>query len=205
MAQPQDLATGQWCAATGHPGGYEPDRTPVFRLGRILAHGDNKLIRTDCQLIGGDSGGPLVDMYGDVIGIHSRIGSNLANNQHVPISAYLDHWNQLVSSDTLGIDPPEPIQISVRTPWMGVKAANGASSATVSSVTKDSPAEKAGIRVGDVITHFDGTKIETFKELRNLVQSRKPGDRAGVRVRRGDETIQMRVRIGHWSTIALTR
>lgn len=184
MAEPQ-VSNGQWCAATGHPGGFEPDRSPVFRLGRVLDHGKNKLIRTDCQLIGGDSGGPLVDMYGEVIGIHSRIGSNLANNQHVPIAAYLDHWKQLVSGETLGLGT-----------WMGVSAANGKTSATVSSIHKNSPAKRAGIRVGDVITHFDGQSVGTFKELKELVQLRKPGERVSIRVRRDGHVHTMRVKLG---------
>lgn len=185
MGEPQDLSTGQWCAATGHPGGYEPGRSPVFRLGRILAHGSDKLIRTDCQLIGGDSGGPLVDMYGEVIGVHSRIGSNLANNQHVPISAYLDHWDQLVSGETLGLGKP----------WMGVRPF-GSNSTRVSEIVADSPAEKAGLREGDLITHFDGQEITTFAELVDLVRLQKPGDRVGLRIRRDGKTIQKRVTLG---------
>ena len=185
MADSGEVSNGQWCAATGHPGGFEADRSPVFRVGRILEHGKDKLIRTDCQLIGGDSGGPLVNMYGEVIGIHSRIGSNLANNQHVPIGAYLDHWNQLVSGETLGLGS-----------WMGVVGTVGKNSATVSSVHEDSPAEKAGIRVGDVITHFDGKSVETFKELKGLVQLRQPGERVSIRVRRDDEVIKIRVKLG---------
>lgn len=196
MAEPKTLSTGEWCAATGHPGGYDRDRSPVFRLGRILAHGDNTLIRTDCQLIGGDSGGPLVDMYGAVIGIHSRIGSNLANNQHVPISAYLDHWDRLVSGDTLGLEGDDARLPRIGAPWMGVKALDGETSTKVSSVTRDSPADRAGVRVGDVVTHFDGRPIDSFVELSKFVRLHKPGDRIGLRVRRNGESIRLRVTLG---------
>ncbi|MBX3438378.1 MAG: trypsin-like peptidase domain-containing protein, partial [Planctomycetaceae bacterium] len=59
---------GDWCLVTGHPGGYQPDRPPVLRMGRVIAI-DNRLIQTDCELVGGDSGGPVFDMQGKVIAI----------------------------------------------------------------------------------------------------------------------------------------
>ena len=186
MAEPLNISTNEWCAATGHPGGYEEGRSPVFRVGRILDQGGKKLIRTDCQLIGGDSGGPLVNMYGEVIGIHSRIGSSLANNQHVPVSAYLDHWNQLVSGETLGLGSP----------WMGVKALNGSTSTKVSSVTTGSPADRAGIQEGDIITHFDGHRIHSFRELSNLVKLRTIGDKVRILVERDKQQIRLRVTLG---------
>jgi S1-C subfamily serine protease len=104
----------------------------------------------------------------------------------VPISAYLDHWQQLASGETLGLGAP----------WMGVRAADGENSATVSSIHAGSPAEQAGVHVGDIITHFDGQSVQTFKELKELVQLHKPGDQIGIRIRRGEETILMRVKLG---------
>ena len=52
------LVPGQWCLATGHPGGFEPGRGPILRVGRVLSIKDDASITTDCTLIGGDSGGP---------------------------------------------------------------------------------------------------------------------------------------------------
>lgn len=186
MAHSSQLSVGQWCAGTGHPGGYEPGRSPVFRLGRILARGEGKLIRTDCQLIGGDSGGPLVDLRGEVVGIHSRIGSSLANNQHVPISAYLDHWDQLVSGEELGLGQP----------WIGVVSEIGLKSATITRVHEGSPADKAGIEIGDTITSFDGKKVGAMSELIELVLTKKPGDEVRVTVIRGGKKIKIGVTIG---------
>ncbi len=183
MADSSELAIGQWCAGTGHPGGWEANRTPVFRLGRVLARGDDMLIKTDCQLIGGDSGGPLVDMFGKVIGVHSRIGSNLANNQHVPISAYLDHWDQLVSGEEMGLGQP----------WMGVKGRN---SAEITRVTVGSPAAQAGIEVGDVVISFDEKEVASMAELRELVQTKRPGDRVHVTIQRGDTKLGVDVILG---------
>ena len=186
MGDSSQLSLGQWCAGTGHPGGFEPGRTPVFRLGRVLDRGKDKLIRTDLQLIGGDSGGPLVDLRGQVIGVHSRIGSSLANNQHVPISAYLEHWDQLVSGEELGLGQP----------WIGVVSENGWKSAAVTKIKEGSPAAKAGIEIGDVITSFDGKKVGSMSELRQLVLTKKPGDEVRVTVTRGNKTLEMGVIVG---------
>ena len=179
MGDSSQLSVGQWCAGAGHPGGYEPGRSPVFRLGRILARGEGKLIRTDCQLIGGDSGGPLVDLRGEVIGIHSRIGSSLANNQHVPISTYLDHWDQLVGS-----------------PWIGVISKNGLKSARVTDIYEGSPADKAGIEIGDTITSFDGKKVGSMSKLKELVLTKKPSDEVRMTVMRGDKELEISVIVG---------
>ena len=79
----KDLKAGQWCIATGHPGGFKKGRPPVVRVGRIGFNSEN-LVQSDCTLVGGDSGGPLFDMNGKVIGIHSRIGDPISANIHVP-------------------------------------------------------------------------------------------------------------------------
>ena len=92
------VRAGQWCLATGHPGGYDPDRAPVLRMGRIIKVRKEAII-TDCTLVGGDSGGPLFDINGRVIAVHSRIGKNLAVNVHVPVERYRKYWDRLAKGD----------------------------------------------------------------------------------------------------------
>jgi serine protease Do len=94
-----ELKPGTWCLATGHPLGYQNDRPPVVRLGRVLRSTDI-VIQTDCPLIAGDSGGPLFDLEGKVLGINSRIGGNTKMNFHVPVDVYQDHWDRLVAGET---------------------------------------------------------------------------------------------------------
>lgn len=178
-----NVSVGQWCVATGHPGGYDPKREPVFRVGRILSRG--KLLRTDCQLIGGDSGGPLVNMYGRVIGVHSRIGNNLANNQHVPVSAYREHWNELVAGERMGVRP-----------FLGVVAQKEEDRAYIGRIHPGSPADAAGIQTGDVVTEFDGRKVRRFAELVDLVRAREPGDQVELELQRGDEQVTIMVTLG---------
>ena len=93
------LKDGQWCLATGHPGGYQADRKPVLRLGRVLLS-DNNTITTDCTLVGGDSGGPALDSQGRVIGVASRGGES--NGQCIQ-SMYerVDSYKDFITTNTI--------------------------------------------------------------------------------------------------------
>jgi len=99
---------GDWCLATGHPGGIFTDRKPPLRLGRVLVVGDSTDplagIQTDATVYPGDSGGPLFNLDGEVVGIHSNIGYDVVENQHVPVEVYRRHWDDFKASKETG-DP----------------------------------------------------------------------------------------------------
>lgn len=78
---------GDWVFALGHGGGLDRKRGPMVRLGRVVSL-KNGVIQTDCKLIRGDSGGPLFNLNGELIGIHSRVGSGLEDNLHVPMKEF---------------------------------------------------------------------------------------------------------------------
>mgnify|MGYP000458953184 CR=1 FL=1 len=78
---------GDWVFALGHGGGLDRKRGPMVRLGRVVSL-KNGVIQTDCKLIRGDSGGPLFNLDGKLIGIHSRVGSGLEDNLHVPMKDF---------------------------------------------------------------------------------------------------------------------
>jgi S1-C subfamily serine protease len=100
LGDTSDLIKNQWCIAMGHPGGFDPERQPPLRLGRILVNGD--FVLSDCTVVGGDSGGPLFDTQGRLIGIHSSIGFTLAENRHVPISVFTTSWEKLQDGERFG-------------------------------------------------------------------------------------------------------
>ncbi len=184
------LKPGHWCLAMGHPGGFYKDRSPPVRLGRVL-HKTRDAIVTDCTLVGGDSGGPLLDMSGKVIGIHSRIGDELKENLHVPVNTYRQTWDRLVSGEAWGGRRPGG-------PIIGVLGDSRTDAAKISRVLPNSPAEQAGIKVDDVITKFDGTKVETFDALAAAVDEKEPGDQVKVELRRGDETLTVDLVVGRF-------
>ena len=190
MGKVDNLNFGQWCLAMGHPGGYQSDRKPVLRLGRVLFN-NNEVITTDCTLVGGDSGGPLFDMQGKVIGINSRIASELRANMHVPVSTYSDTaiWDRLVKAEEWGHYPGQK-------PSLGVVGEDGTNEAKIKTVHADSPAEDGGLKAGDVVLKFDETTITNFDSLAAEVQKCQPGAKVNIVVKRGEETKTLEVKIG---------
>jgi S1-C subfamily serine protease len=116
MGASEALKEGQWCLATGHPGGYQEDRGVVLRVGRVilLPNNESKAITSDCTLVGGDSGGPLFDMEGRVIGINSRIAGQLVANMHVPVSTFKETWERLNKGEAWGHYPGQEPVLGVR-------------------------------------------------------------------------------------------
>lgn len=185
MGTSKDLKVGQWCVSTGHPGGFRPGRTPVVRVGRISMSNDS-VITTDCTLVGGDSGGPLFDMSGKLIGIHSRIGFPITMNMHVPVETYKETWDQLVSAEKIGESSP----------WLGVRADTDAKECRLGEITKDSPAEKGGLKVGDIVMKFAGKEVKSYQDMTRWLYVRKPGDEVAVVVKRGDEVMELKITLG---------
>ena len=185
LGSSKDLAPGQWCVATGHPGGYRSGRPPVVRVGRIGSAAAD-LIQTDCTLVGGDSGGPLFDMKGRLVGIHSRIGYSLATNMHVPVDAFRDSWDLLAAGERVGENPA----------WLGVRADDQAKDCKVGEITPKSPAEVAGLMAGDIITRFAGKEVKGFQDVLKLLTRTKPGDEVAVEVRRGEAAKSFKVTLG---------
>lgn len=185
MDDSRRIGRGQWCLATGHPGGFRPGRQPVLRIGRILNSSDSEVL-TDCTLVGGDSGGPLLDLQGRVIGIHSRIGAPLTANLHVPVSVFRNTWDALVNSEMHG-------------PYLGVRHDQNAELARVEFVPEGSPAAKGGLKSGDIVVSFDDNQVKDFHQLREYVLIKRPGDKVTLGVIRDGENLQLQIALGDWS------
>lgn len=188
LGNSEDLRPGMWCIAMGHPGGYAKDRSVVMRVGRILAVRPGALV-TDCALIGGDSGGPLFDLEGKLIGVHSRIGNDVADNLHVPVDHYDTSWNRLVAAETWGFLP------GFR-PVIGVRGKNDSDSSEILGIVPESSADRAGIQAGDIIQSFGGARISDFKSLIKAVGETMPGEQVIVKIRRGDATLRVVLEVG---------
>ena len=183
LGSDEGVKKGDWCVSLGHPGGYHRGRNPVVRLGRVVIKKET-MLQSDCTLVGGDSGGPLFDLDGRVIGIHSRIGPSNTWNFHVPIGAFHKDWDRFVSEDNFG-QPPKP-----GGPILGVGGADDPKGARITGVAPGLPAEAAGLKVGDVISKFEGKAVKGFGGLFELVQQKKPGDKVAVEIIRDGKTLK---------------
>ena len=186
-----NLQTGQWVVATGHPGGWMPDRPAVVRIGRLLRILPSTLV-TDCSLIGGDSGGPLFDLEGKLIGIHSRIGIEVEENMHVPVDVFDESWAMLVQNKEWGSLPGFKPAIGVT----GTSRQENETSCKIASVEPKGPADKAGIRAGDTIVKFDGQPIKKFDDLIAAVNSVTPGEQVTVELQREGKLMSLRLIVG---------
>ena len=187
MGSSVDVELGQWVMAVGHPGGFQADRNPVVRLGRIV-HTYKDVLTSDCTLIGGDSGGPLFGMDGRVVGIHSRIGPELSHNVHAPVDSYKEGWERMANEEQWGQMPGAPL--------VGVTGGQNPDKAEIESIVPGSPAAKAGIRKGDIIIEFAGKDISTFDSLVNVVGIHRPGEEVMVKILRDDKEIDIKLTIG---------
>jgi serine protease Do len=145
------------------------------------------VLKTDCTLVGGDSGGPLFDMSGNVIGIHSRIGGNIEDNMHVPVDTYSEEWDKFEKSEVIGRSRSSGRSSGRLGFSTGIKL-------DVLSVSKGGAAEKAGLKVGDVIIKFKDTKIKSRTELRAATRMVRKGQEIEFTVKRGDKEIKIKIK-----------
>ena len=192
MADSSTLKKGNWCLSLGHPGGYHEGRSPVVRLGRILDRNRFQL-KSDCTLVGGDSGGPLFDMEGKVIGIHSRIGGGITDNIHVPVNTYRETYARLSKNDEWG---GRIIGSPMSEAWMGFQVDKTSKACKIDKVEKDSPAEKFGLKKGDVITRFDNQQVDSFDDLLYWLLNKKPEEEVAVEVNRDGEKLSLKIKLG---------
>lgn len=191
MGNSVNLKPGEWCVTVGHPGGFKPGRAPVVRVGRILMNSDN-LIRTDTPLVGGDSGGPLFDMRGRVIGIHSWITDQISGNMHVPVNIYRNEWDRLAKGEAWGRGmggrerPTSP-------GYLGVAFDRTSEDLVLTEVYRGLPAEKAGLKAGDVIRSIDEQKLTKRNDLMLYLLGKKPGEVVDIEVDRDGTVIQFKV------------
>ncbi len=199
LGQSDHLREGQWVVAAGHPGGWKPGRGGVIRVGRVLKISVGPIHRgsrqrsahtlfTDCALIGGDSGGPLFTLEGKLVGIHSRIGTDVEDNMHVPIDVFAQSWDRLAQGEAWGVLPGYQ-------PFIGVRGARSDDRPLIAALEPGGPAHRAGIQVGDVVLSVDGVGITTFEELRLSVEARMPGDVMVVVVQREERRLRLPITV----------
>nr|WP_315491902.1 Do family serine endopeptidase [uncultured Rhodoferax sp.] len=185
------LRVGEWVMAIGSPFGLESTVTAGIVSAKQRDTGEFlPFIQTDVAINPGNSGGPLINMRGEVVGINSQIysrsGGFMGISFAIPMDEAVRVSDQLrssgrVSRGRIGVQI-EPVNKDVAES-IGLGKSVGA---MVRGVEAGSPAEKAGIEAGDIITRFDGKAIEKSSDLPRLVGGTKPGTKSTITVfRRG--------------------
>ncbi|MDH3713656.1 MAG: DegQ family serine endoprotease [Gammaproteobacteria bacterium] len=203
LGSSSDLRVGEWVLAIGSPFGFEHSVTSgiVSAKGRSLPNENYvPFIQTDVAINPGNSGGPLFDLDGEVVGInaqiYSRTGGFMGLSFAIPIEVALDVVEQLkkhgkVTRGWLGVVIQEVTRELAES--FGMDRAYGA---LVARVLPDSPAEQAGLRVGDVIVAYNGATVNSSTELPPLVGVTRVGETARVEVIREGQARTIKVFIG---------
>jgi serine protease Do len=199
MGKSGELKVGDWCLAIGHPGGVKPGRTPVVRLGRVLAEnkGERGFLRTDCTLVGGDSGGPLFDMHGRVIGIHSRIGGSITANIHVPVDTYRESWERLAKAEDwgAGLFAGKGGKGGKADAYFGAELTFDKAGAKIKTIAPKSPAERAGLKVDDMIIQLDGKAYTTKEDVDGFLRRKRPNEEIMLQIQRGTESLTITLKL----------
>jgi serine protease Do len=185
------LKVGEWVMAIGSPFGLENTVTAGIVSAKARETGDYlPFIQTDVAINPGNSGGPLINMRGEVVGINSQIysrsGGFMGISFAIPIDEAIRVAEQLrvagrVTRGRIGVQIDQVTKDVAES--IGLGKPQGA---LVRSVESGSPADKAGVEAGDIVTKFDGKAIERATDLQRLVGNTKPGTRSTLTVfRRG--------------------
>lgn len=186
---------GDWIFALGHSGGFDKDRGSVVRIGRLVRMSDTTF-QSDCNLIGGDSGGPLFDLEGRLIGIHSRVGKRLPENMHVPMREFLENWESMSKSEFIG-EGPFAEKPKKGKAFLGLRAeAHEGDGLKVKKVGRESPAEEAGINVGDILLKMDGEALESRAAFQDLLKEKAPDERVAFEMLRSGKVKTLTLRLG---------
>ena len=199
LGNSDELRVGEWVCAIGNPLGYVHSVTVgvVSFIGRKLFDASlDDYIQTDAAINFGNSGGPLINTRGEVIGINSAVSSRTSSiGFAVPINQAVSILPQLkasgrVSRGYMGVlltDVTPSLQRA-----LGLQVSRGA---LVQDVNADSPAERSGIRIYDVIVDVEGHDVGSNEDLIRDISARQPGSIARVQIVRDGRRISMPVRL----------
>ncbi|MDZ7789556.1 MAG: DegQ family serine endoprotease [Xanthomonadales bacterium] len=200
----EPLKPGEWVIAIGSPFQFEQSVTAGIVSAKGRSQGARQqyvpFIQTDVAINRGNSGGPLISTEGKVVGINSWIlsshGGNIGLSFSIPSEVAQNSIQQLLETGSvargfLGVQ----LQAVSReqADALGLERPAGA---LINRVEPGSPADKAGIEVGDVILAFDGTPIDRHSELPPLVGMERPGTEAEMTIWRWGERKTLAVTLG---------
>jgi serine protease Do len=205
LAANDDLLIGEWVIAIGNPFGYLlDDAQPTVTVGvvsavsrDILPEQENQdtlyknMIQTDAAINPGNSGGALVNAIGEVVGINTFIFSRSGGSHGVGFAIPIGTASR-VMREILEFGEVREVWVGLRIQEIPAALAeslelDSTDGVIVASVEEGSPADRAGLKRGDVVVEIGGDRIRNFEDARRALYGVIVGDRIGILVRRGNE------------------
>jgi len=195
------LQVGDWVTAIGNPFGLGHTVTVgvVSAKGRTLGGTYDDFIQTDASINPGNSGGPLLNLRGEVVGINTAIASRVGQSAGIGFAVPINLAKEIIPQlKTSGRVVRGQLGVVIQTQWNEALAREFGvdHGAVISDVTKDSAADKAGIKRGDVVTEFNGKRVETPNDLPRMVAATKPGSVVTLKVIRDKKEKTFEVTLG---------
>ncbi len=213
LGNSEDIVIGEWAIALGNPFGlFEINDKPTVTVGVISSIGMNlgrqgnalyrDMIETDAAINGGNSGGPLVNSNGDVVGINTLIftggvsqafvgyGFAIPVNKVKKIVADLRKKGEVTRDIYTGFEAQEVDARVAR--YFGMSEVKGI---IVSDVAHNGPAEKADLRVGDIILEVNGTKVNSAEDFAAILSDASAGDVLKLRIFRERKLMNLDLRL----------
>ena len=200
------VEAGDWVMAIGNPFGYEHTVTvgvisATSRAFRVTNGRSNDMLQTDAAINPGNSGGPLLNVRGEVVGMNTAIftdqrSANIGIGFATPINTIRDLLPQLrngkVIRGVIGVQVSTQHLTPETAKAFGLPSNNGS---LISAVNPNGPADKAGLRPGDVVTEFNGKPVKDSDALVAMVVQTKPGTSVPLTVYRDNQKKSMNITI----------
>lgn len=211
LGNSDDVIIGEWVIALGNPFGlFELNDKPTVTVGVVSAKGMNLqeqegrvyrgMIQTDAAINAGNSGGPLINALGEVIGVNAVIYTPNQGNIGLGFAIPINKVRRIVE----GLKRSGQIE---RNYWTGLEVQNvdtriaryfgldRVEGVIVSEIQKGSPADRAGLRVGDIIVRANGERVGDDTTLSGIIQDAKLGDVVALKVLRDRKDIDLKLRV----------